>query len=118
MSSFGVSISVRPRAKRTRCGSSVATTYDRELPLYRDWPIAVVANHWNVHGLVARNNVIRDSLATAMYFGCHDGITCSITGLLVEGNLIQGVTAPDPEIGYGIQVKLNSSAIIRSNVVL
>lgn len=79
--------------------------------------IAVVANHWNVRGLKVRNNVIRDSLATAMYFGCHDGITCSITGLVVEGNVIQGVTAPDPEIGYGIQVKLNSSAIIRSNIV-
>ena len=80
--------------------------------------IAVVANHSSVRGLVVRRNVIRDSLATAMYFGCHDGATCSVTGLVVEGNFIEGVTAPDPQIGYGIEVKLNSAGIIRDNIVV
>ena len=80
--------------------------------------IAVVANHFSVVGLVVRRNVIRDSQATAMYFGCHDGVGCTVTGLLVERNLIQGVTAPDPEIGYGVQVKLNSVGIVRNNVIV
>ncbi len=80
--------------------------------------IAVVANHSSVRGLVIRRNVIRSSTATAMYFGCHDGVGCVVSGLVVEGNFIEGVTAPDPEIGYGIEVKLNSSAIIRDNTVI
>lgn len=80
--------------------------------------IAVVANHANVRGLVVRRNVIQDSQATAMYFGCHDGAGCSVTELVVEGNFIQGVTAPDPEIGYGMQVKLNSAGILRDNIVM
>src|SRR5882762_10449823 len=79
---------------------------------------AVVANHASVRGLVVRRNVIRNSLATALYFGCHDGVGCSLTGLVVEGNFIDGVTAPDPQIGYGMEVKLNSSAIIRDNIVM
>ncbi len=79
--------------------------------------IAVVANHASVRGLTVRRNVITDSNATAMYFGCHDGITCTVTRLRVEGNYIQGLMAPDPEIGYGIEVKLNSSAVIRGNII-
>jgi len=42
--------------------------------------LAVVANHASVRGLVVRRNVIRNSLATALYFGCHDGNGCSLTG--------------------------------------
>ena len=80
--------------------------------------LAVVANHASVRGLVVRRNVIRNSLATALYFGCHDGNGCSITGLVIEGNFIDGVTAPDPQIGYGMEVKLNSSAVIRDNIVM
>lgn len=80
--------------------------------------IAVVANHSSVDGLVVRGNVIRNSTATAMYFGCHDGVGCVVSGLVVEDNFIQGVTAPDPEIGYGIQFKLNSSGTIRRNIVM
>ena len=41
--------------------------------------IAVVANHTSNQGLIVRRNTIRDSEATAMYFGCHDGITCVAT---------------------------------------
>jgi hypothetical protein len=80
--------------------------------------IAVVANHTSVRNLTVRRNVIRDSGATAMYFGCHDGLACSVTGLIVEGNHIRGVTAASPQVGYGVQVKLNSAAIIRDNVIL
>jgi hypothetical protein len=80
--------------------------------------IAVVANHTSVRGLTVRRNVITDSNATGMYFGCHDGNTCTVTDLRVEGNYIRGVTAPNPEIGYGLEVKLNSSGIIRDNVIV
>jgi nitrous oxidase accessory protein NosD len=80
--------------------------------------IAVVANHTNLRGLVVRRNVVTDTRSTAMYFGCHDGVTCAVTDVLIEGNLIKGVTASDREIGYGVQIKLNSQAVIRDNVVL
>ena len=76
--------------------------------------IAVAATHTSAQGLTVRGNSIEDSRATGMYFGCHDGIGCAISGLLVEGNYIHGVSAPNPEIGYGIQVKLNSSGVIRA----
>ena len=79
--------------------------------------IAVVANHSSVRTLTVKGNVISQSTSTGMYFGCHDGVGCVITDLLVEGNHIHGVDAPDPEIGYGIEVKLNSTAVIRNNVI-
>ena len=80
--------------------------------------IAVVANHASARGLTVRRNVIANSAATALYFGCHDGISCSVTGLSVVGNQIKGVTAPNSEIGYGLEVKLNSSAVIRDNIII
>jgi hypothetical protein len=80
--------------------------------------IAVVANHFSNRGLVVRRNTVRDSDATAMYFGCHDGAGCTVTDFVIEDNHIQTVRAPDPEIGYGIQVKLNSWGVVRGNVVL
>ncbi len=80
--------------------------------------ISVVANHSSVHGLTVRRNVILESNATAMYFGCHDGGACIVSGLAVEGNYIRGVSAPDPQVGYGLEVKLNSTGIIRDNVIV
>jgi hypothetical protein len=80
--------------------------------------IAVVANHANVRGLVVRNNTVRRSRATGMYFGCHDGATCRVTDLLVEGNSIHGVAAPPDSVGYGLEIKLNSAGIVRGNVVV
>jgi len=79
--------------------------------------IAVVANHSSVRGLAVRRNVILGSKATGMYFGCHDGMSCVVGNLVVEGNYVRGVTAPDPQIGYGLEVKLNSSAVIRDNII-
>lgn len=80
--------------------------------------IAVVANHNSASGLTVRRNRIANSAATALYFGCHDGNECRITDLLVANNFIDGVSAPEPEIGYGIQIKLNSVGNLRDNVIL
>jgi hypothetical protein len=80
--------------------------------------IAVVANHSSLQDLSVRDNVITDSAATAMYFGCLDGMGCRIGGLLVAGNYIRNVTAPPGEIGYGIEVKLNTGGIVRDNVII
>jgi hypothetical protein len=79
--------------------------------------IAIAATHRSIKGLTVRRNTITDSLSTAMYFGCHNGSDCTMSDLLVEDNEIRQVTAPDPSIGYGIQVKLNSTAVIRGNHV-
>jgi len=80
--------------------------------------IAVVANHQSAQGLIVRRNRVLNTSATAMYFGCHDGVSCVVSDLVIERNFIQRVRAPDPAIGYGIQVKLNSTAVIRDNLVL
>jgi hypothetical protein len=80
--------------------------------------IAIVANHDSVRGLMVRHNTITDSSATAMYFGCHDGSECTVSDLLVEYNAIARVDAPAGQVGYGIQVKLNSSGVVRNNVIV
>lgn len=80
--------------------------------------IAVVANHTSVDELTVRRNVILDSSATGMYFGCHDGVRCSVTRLLVERNYIHGVKAPPGQIGYGLEVKLNSTGAVRDNIIV
>jgi hypothetical protein len=80
--------------------------------------IAVAATHNSIRGLVVRRNTIENSGSTGMYFGCHEGVQCVVSGLVVERNFIRTIRAPDPEIGYGLQVKLNSSGVIRDNVIL
>lgn len=80
--------------------------------------IAIVANHSSVHGLVVRRNIVTDSTATAMYFGCHDGHECAVSNLLIESNYINRVEAPEPLVGYGVQIKLNSIAVIRDNMII
>jgi hypothetical protein len=80
--------------------------------------IAVVANHASIKGLIVRRNSIDRSASTAMYFGCHDGVACTVSQLLIERNFINGVTARESEIGYGIQVKLNSVGTVRDNVII
>jgi hypothetical protein len=80
--------------------------------------IAVVASHRREgRGLTIRRNRIRNSRATALYIGCHDGIRCAIGEVLVEGNYIHGVEAPEGQIGYGLQFKLNSWGWMRDNVI-
>lgn len=80
--------------------------------------IAITANNMSVRGLTIRGNVIEQSQSTGMYFGCHDGQRCVVSDLLVVGNLIRGVTAAPAQVGYGLEIKLNSSGIVRDNVIL
>lgn len=80
--------------------------------------IAAVANHQSVHGLTVRRNQIFDARATAMYFGCHDGGPCVMSNILIERNLIERVEAPSDAVGYGVQFKLNSTGVIRNNVIV
>ncbi len=79
--------------------------------------IAVAANHQSSQGLTIRRNRILNNGSEAVYIGCHNGITCMLDRVLVEGNFIHGVDAHDPYIGYGIQIKLNSWGWIRDNVI-
>jgi hypothetical protein len=79
--------------------------------------IAVVANQSSLKGLRVSSNVINRVNATAMYFGCHDGAACRLSDVIIEKNHIEGVNAGEREVGYGIQVKLNSTAVIRDNFV-
>jgi hypothetical protein len=80
--------------------------------------VAIVANSRNSRGLTVRRNRILRSRSTAIYVGCHNGVSCALEDVLVEGNVINDVDAQDPEIGYGVQIKLNSVGQIRDNVIL
>ena len=80
--------------------------------------IAVASNNVSTRGLTITRNEIAASRATAIYVGCHDGAQCQATDVVIEGNYIHGVDAPAGQVGYGVQLKLNSSAIIRGNVVV
>ena len=80
--------------------------------------ISISANATSSQGITVRRNEFANPRTTALYFGCHDGIHCAATGLLIEGNYIHSVDAREDEIGYGLQVKLNSTAIIRDNVIV
>jgi len=80
--------------------------------------LTIVANHTNVAGLTVRGNVVRDSRATAFYFGCHDGAQCELTDVLVEGNVIIRAGTHAEGVGYGLQLKLNTTGIVRDNVIV
>jgi MYXO-CTERM domain-containing protein len=77
--------------------------------------ISISANSSSVERITVRNNVFVDLQATGLYFGCHDGEGCHATDILVEGNLIDRVDSD--AVGYGLEVKLNSWAVIRDNTV-
>jgi len=55
--------------------------------------------------------------ATGMYFGCYEGEACQATDLLIEGNLIDGVTPREGSVGYGMQIKVNSWGVVRDNTI-
>jgi hypothetical protein len=82
---------------------------------------AIAATHVSVHDLTIRRNEIARTGWTAIYLGCHEGLQCQHTGLGVHQNIISDISAPahgpggDP--GAGIQIKLNSTAVIRDNVI-
>ncbi len=80
--------------------------------------LAIVANHTSLAGLTVRGNVVRDSRATAFYFGCHDGEQCVLTDVLVEGNTIIRAGTHAEGVGYGLQLKLNTVGIVRDNVIV
>ena len=47
-----------------------------------------------------------------MYLGCHDGMTaCTAGDVLVEGNLVDGVTSP--AVGYALEIKLEERRAAR-----
>jgi len=88
--------------------------------VFQGTDIAVAANSSGstYRSISITNNVLTNMQSTGLYFGCHDGMGCRIAGLVVEGNYIRNVTAPPAEIGYGLEVKLNSVGIIRDNVIV
>ena len=53
-----------------------------------------------------------------MYFGCHDGMRCAISGLWSRATTSMACGRQIREIGYGLQVKLNSVGVIRDNVIM
>lgn len=79
--------------------------------------VSIAANSANTERLTIRDNEFKNLRATAIYVGCHDGMHCIARDVLIENNLISGAMPRDDRIGYGIQVKLNSNAVIRDNSV-
>jgi hypothetical protein len=62
-------------------------------------------------------NIIQNSKYTPIYLGCQDGIQCHATNILVENNFIDGVIPASGEVGYGMEIKLNSFGTVRDNAV-
>lgn len=80
--------------------------------------ISVSANMDDAQRITVRGNTFRDLKSTGLYFGCHDGIACHASELVIESNLIDGVIPADPsEVGYGLEVKLNSYGTVRDNTI-
>ena len=80
--------------------------------------VTLSANFSDTHpqGLQILDNTIFDVDTTAIYFGCHGGADdCQATDVLIEGNTIYGVDSPG--VGYGIQIKADSNAVIRDNAI-
>ncbi len=81
--------------------------------------VSISANDGDTHRITVRQNTFKDLKYTGLYFGCHDGNTCRATDLLIDGNLIDGITTPfaPSAIGYGIEIKLNSHGTVRDNTI-
>jgi hypothetical protein len=81
--------------------------------------ICVVYNdNGSVQRVTVRGNVMKNLSSTAMYFGCHDGVACHATELLIEGNLVDGVFSSSPNtVGYALEIKLNSYGTVRDNTM-
>jgi hypothetical protein len=62
-------------------------------------------------------NTIHNSKYTPIYLGCQDGIQCHATNVLVENNFINSVHPASGDIGYGMEIKLNSFGTVRNNTV-
>ncbi|MEZ4380956.1 MAG: right-handed parallel beta-helix repeat-containing protein [Nannocystaceae bacterium] len=78
--------------------------------------IAVSANTTTTRGLAILDNHFEDLQATGIYLGCHDGVgACAAENFVVAGNLIDGVDSAN--VGYGLEVKLDSFGIVRDNVI-
>ncbi|MGB0711967.1 MAG: right-handed parallel beta-helix repeat-containing protein [Gammaproteobacteria bacterium] len=78
---------------------------------------AVLAAWRDTRDIRVIGNRLVDNHATAIYIGCHDGRQCRSREARVEGNLIDGVDVSGDAVGYGIQIKLNSTAVVRGNRV-
>src|SRR5215472_1950226 len=86
--------------------------------LFQGTDIAVAANSPGAayQTISVTNNVLTNLQSTGLYFGCHDGTSCHAANVLIQGNLIDAVQ-PGDGVGYGLQIKLNSSATILENTV-
>lgn len=78
--------------------------------------ISIAANTQDSHGIFIRGNIFRDLMATAIYLGCHGGKDqCAARAVTVSRNWIDGVVSSG--VGYGVQLKLDSTATIEGNVI-
>ncbi|MEE8409264.1 MAG: right-handed parallel beta-helix repeat-containing protein [Myxococcota bacterium] len=77
--------------------------------------ISIAANTTDSQRITVRDNVFLGLQTTGLYFGCHNGVDCHATDILIEGNLIDGVVSPG--VGYGLEIKLNSWGTVRDNTI-
>ena len=78
--------------------------------------VSIAANTGHTERITITGNVFFDLQSTGIYLGCHEGaISCRSTQALIEGNTIFGVNSTG--VGYGIQIKVDSDAVIRDNSI-
>lgn len=76
--------------------------------------ISVATSGGDTARVTIRDNVFKDLQATGIYIGCHQG-DCRADDVVVTGNLIDGVDAPEQSVGYGLQLKRNAWGVVSHN---
>ncbi len=80
--------------------------------------ISISANHLSSQRITIRDCRFENLRATALYLGCHNGTDCMATDLRVESNFFSGVHPWSASaVGYAMEIKLNSNALIRDNTI-
>jgi hypothetical protein len=76
---------------------------------------SIAATSGDTQRITVRQNSFLTVESTALSFGCEDGTSCRARELLIEDNIIDRVTSSG--VGHGIEIRLNSAATNRSNLI-
>ena len=79
--------------------------------------VSISANSGGTYeDIVIRQNHFHGLQATGIYLGCHSGMaSCEALDVVVERNLIDFVDSAN--VGYGLEIKLDSYGVVRDNVI-
>jgi chitodextrinase len=80
---------------------------------------AIRASNLSVPRLTIARNTFKGLRHAAMKLGCSDGVGCTLTEVMVEDNVIDGITPRSTsDAAFGIELRRNSSGTVRGNHVM